>query len=401
VSQPSLAAFEERLSASKVEIEALTQETLNLYRQVNLLYRIGESMNACLSPEEVGQLVLRESCKILRATSGRIELDDGVTLGVRPGVVESELQVPIENAHGHLGSVTIFNKRNGFFTAADEKLIRAIARQAGIALENNRLIHGLIAKNRELEQLNEELKAVDRMKSDFVSNVSHELRTPLASIKGFAATILADDEMPPEIQREFVGIINDESDKLCVIINDILDISKMMSGYMKFDMRPVVLETAVYDVVKLLTMLAERKGLTLKFDLVDSATVVMDSSRIAQVLKNLVGNAIKFTDTGGVRLVQWLDGDFACLAVEDTGEGIPEDHVPFIFEKFYRVENVVHTKEGTGLGLALVRTIVDHHHGSIEVRSRLGEGSTFTVRLPLAPPPGGAEVPHAETHSDR
>ncbi|MCK6571768.1 ATP-binding protein [Myxococcota bacterium] len=401
MSQPSLAAFEERLAASKVEIEALTQETLNLYRQVNLLYRIGESMNACLSPEDVGQLVLRESCKILRATSGRIVLDDGVTLGTRPEVVESELQVPIENAHGHLGVVTIFNKRNGFFTAADEKLIRAVARQAGIALENNRLIQGLLAKNRELERLNEELKAVDQMKSDFVSNVSHELRTPLASIKGFAATILADDEMPPEIQREFVGIINDESDKLSVIINDILDISKMMSGHMKFDVRPAPLESVVYDVVKLLNMLAERKGLALTFDLIDPAMILMDSTRISQVLKNLVGNAIKFTDTGGVRLTQWLEGDHVCLAVEDTGEGIPEDHLPYIFEKFYRVENVVHTKEGTGLGLALVRTIVDHHHGTIDVRSRPGEGSTFTVRLPLALPPGDAEVSRAEAHPDR
>jgi signal transduction histidine kinase len=401
VSQPSLAAFEERLAASKVEIEALTQETLNLYRQVNLLYRIGESMNACLSPEDVGQLVLRESCKILRATSGRIVLDDGLTLGARPDVVDSELQVPIENAHGHLGTVTIYNKRNGFFTAADEKLIRAVARQAGIALENNRLIQGLMTKNRELERLNDELKALDQMKSDFVSNVSHELRTPLASIKGFAATILADDEMPPEIQREFVGIINDESDKLSVIINDILDISKMMSGHMKFDVRPGALENVIFDVVKLLNMLAERKGLTLTFDLIDPALVLMDATRVSQVLKNLVGNAVKFTDEGGVRLTQWIEGDMVCLAVEDTGEGIPEDHLPYIFEKFYRVENVVHTKEGTGLGLALVRTIVDHHRGTIEVRSRPGEGSTFTVRLPLASPPGDAEVSVAEAHPDR
>ncbi len=401
MTQPSLVAFEERLAACKVEIEALTQETLNLYRQVNLLYRIGESMNACLSPEDVGQLVLRESCKILRATSGRIVLDDGTTLGARPDVVESELQVPIENAHGHLGSVTIYNKRNGFFTAADEKLIRAVARQAGIALENNRLIQGLLTKNRELERLNDELKALDQMKSDFVSNVSHELRTPLASIKGFAATILVDDEMPPEVQREFVGIINDESDKLSVIINDILDISKMMSGHMKFDVHPAALENVVFDVVKLLGMLAERKNLTLTFDLIDSARVAMDTTRISQVLKNLVGNAIKFTDTGGVRLTQWTEGEFACLAVEDTGEGIPEDHLPYIFEKFYRVENVVHTKEGTGLGLALVRTIVDHHQGSIEVRSRPGEGSTFTVRLPLVSPPDDAEVAVAEAHLDR
>lgn len=395
-----VAAFEERLAACKVEIEALTQETLNLYRQVNLLYRIGESINACLSPTDVCQLVLREGCKILRAASGRIELDDGVVLGREPEHVESKLSVPVENAHGHLGDVTLYNKKNGYFTAADEKLMRAVARQAGIALENNRLIQGLLTKNSELERLNEELKALDQMKSDFVSNVSHELRTPLASIKGFAATILMDDEMPQEVLREFVGIINDESDKLSVIINDILDASKMMSGYMKFDLRPAMLEDIAVDTVRLLSVLAEKKGLELSFQVVDPGPVVVDSTRIAQVLKNLIGNAIKFTDQGFVRVTQWADGDEIHVAIEDSGQGIPEDKLPHIFDKFYRVENVVHTKEGTGLGLTLVRSIVDHHRGRIDVRSRYGEGSTFTVRLPRAALPAGLESPLAETNPD-
>jgi signal transduction histidine kinase len=401
VTEPNLAALQERLAASQIEIEALTQETLNLYRQVNLLYRIGESINACLSPTDVCQLVLRECCKILRAATGRIDLDDGFALGTTPENIDSQLSVPIENAHGHLGDVTVYNKKNGFFSAADEKLIRAVARQAGIALENNRLIQGLISKNQELERLNDELKALDQMKSDFVSNVSHELRTPLASIKGFAATILLDDEMPAEIQREFVGIINDESDKLSVIINDILDISKMMSGHMKFDVRPSRLESVVQEVVKLLGVLADKKALRLEFQLVDSAEVLLDPTRFAQVLKNLLGNAIKFTDEGAVTVTQWVEGEEACVAIEDTGEGIPEDQLSYIFEKFYRVENVVHTKEGTGLGLALVRNIVDHHQGRIEVRSRVGEGSTFTVRLPLARPPIAAEDTGAEANPDR
>ena len=401
MSRTTEATQEEQLAASQVEIEALTQETLNLYRQVNLLYRIGESINGCLSPGDVCQLVLRESCKILRAATGRIELNDGFTVGIEPEVVDSKLSVPVENAHGHLGSVTLYNKRSGFFSAADEKLIRAMARQAGIAMENNRLIQGLISKNQELERLNDELKALDQMKSDFVSNVSHELRTPLASIKGFAATILLDDEMPSEVQREFVGIINDESDKLSVIINDILDISKMMSGYMKFEVRPYALEDVVQEVVKLLGVLAERKSVALTFQLVDPAPVHIDPTRMAQVFKNILGNAIKFTDQGFVRVSQWTEGDEVCVAVEDSGEGIPEDQIPYIFEKFYRVENVVHTKEGTGLGLALVRSIVDHHRGRIEVRSVLGEGSTFTVRLPLSPLPTHVENTGAETHPDR
>jgi len=380
-------SVDDRLAASKAEIEALTQETLNLYRQVNLLYRIGESINACLSSAEVCQLVLRESCKILRASAGIIELDDGTQHGAAPEAPTSELRVPIENAHGRLGTVTLFDKRIGFFTAADEKLIRAVARQAGIALENNRLIQGLLQKNQELAQVNKELTALDRMKSDFVSNVSHELRTPLASIKGFAATILVDEEMPTEVVREFVGIINEESDKLVVIINDILDLSKMMSGHMKYELSRSPMEAVLTDVVRLLSVLAERKGLTLTLEILDPCWVEMDVNRMAQVFKNLVGNAIKFTDSGGVRVRQWTEEDEVCVAVMDTGEGIAPAQLPHIFDKFYRIENVVHTREGTGLGLALVRSILERHGGRVDVESRLGEGSTFTVRMPRVPAP--------------
>ncbi len=379
-----LAAVEGRLASSKAENEALTQETLNLYRQVNLLYRIGESINACSSTVDLGHLVLRESCKIVRAMTGVLELTDGTRLGRMPPEPASILTVPIENAHGHLGTVTVYDKRSGDFSAADEKLIRAIARQAGIALENNRLIQGLLSKNSELERLNDELKALDRMKSDFVSNVSHELRTPLASIKGFAATILLDPEMPEEILREFVGIIDHESDKLTVIINDILDVSKIMSGYMRIDLTAVRVAPVVQDVVKLLSVLAQKNGLELTLDVVDDPLVLMDEARIAQVLKNLVGNAIKFTDSGFVRLKVYTQEGFALISIEDSGVGIPEAQLPLIFDKFYRVENIVHTKEGTGLGLALVRTIVHHHHGHVDVVSQLGVGSTFTVCLPLA-----------------
>jgi len=380
-------SVDDRIAASKAEIEALTQETLNLYRQVNLLYRIGESINACLSSAEVCQLVLRESCKILRASAGVIELNDGTRHGAAPESPTSELRVPIENAHGRLGTVTLYDKRIGFFTAADEKLIRAVARQAGIALENNRLILGLLQKNQELAQVNDELTALDRMKSDFVSNVSHELRTPLASIKGFAATILVDEEMPTEVVREFVGIIDEESDKLVVIINDILDLSKMMAGHMKYEMDRAPMEAVLADVIRLLSVLAEKKALTLTFESVHCAWVEMDMNRMAQVFKNLVGNAIKFTDSGSVRVTQWTEGDEVCIAVADTGEGIAASQIPHIFDKFYRVENVVHTREGTGLGLALVRRILERHGGRIDVKSCLGEGSTFTVRLPCMPAP--------------
>ncbi|MCB9530065.1 MAG: HAMP domain-containing histidine kinase, partial [Myxococcales bacterium] len=143
------------------------------------------------------------------------------------------------------------------------------------------------------------------------------------------------------------------------------------------------LEEVVREVVALLGIQAAGRGLTLDCVIEAPAQVEIDRTRIWQVLTNLVGNAIKFTDQGGVRVRQYVDGEHVCVAVSDTGIGIRQDQLPHIFDRFYRVENVVHTKEGTGLGLALVRGIVDYHRGRVDVVSEEGRGSTFTVCLPL------------------
>lgn len=379
------------LLTSQKHIEQLSEEVLDLYRQVNLLYRLGDVFNAGLEREEICRLLIKESCKVLRARTGRVVLDDGFALGRPVDDARASLTVAIETLAGHIGEITLYEKRSGFFTAADEKLVRAVARQAGVALENSRRIAGLIEQNEALGRLNGELRAIARMKSDFVSNVSHELRTPLASIKGFAATILDDPEMPLDVIREFVGIIDAESDKLVVIIGDLLDVSKMLSGHLAYQLAQAPLEEVVAEVVALMRIQAQGKGLLLQSVVEAPARVLIDRTRIWQVLTNLVGNAVKFTDAGGVTIRQYVDGDRACVAVSDTGIGIRNDLLPHIFDRFYRVENVVHTKEGTGLGLALVRGIVDYHRGEVRVESEVGRGSTFTVCLPLAPaaPPDG------------
>ena len=375
-----------RVEELQAQVDELSRETLDRYRQINLLYRIGESINDCLGQEDICKLVLRESRRIVRARKGRIVLDDGLTVGSAPANPGSVLTVPIETAQGRVGEIWLYDKRDAdFFPAADEKLVRALGRQAGIALVNNQLIVGLRDHNEELERLNDELKALDQMKTDFVSNVSHELRTPLASIKGFAATVLDDDEMPDEILREFVGIIDEESDKLIVIINDILDVSKLLSGKMQYEIGRRPLEKVVQGVVTLLRIQAENKGLELTFDLQEEALVDCDATRISQVFTNLVGNAIKFTDDGWVRIRQWVEDGEVHVEVSDSGIGIHPEELPQIFDKFYRIENVVHTKEGTGLGVALVRTILEHHQGRVTAHSEVGQGAIFTVHLPTAP----------------
>lgn len=369
------------------QVDQLSQEVLELYRQVNLLYRLGDIFRSGMSVKEVCRVLIKESARAVRARGSIIRLNDGTTYGTRKEAPASRLTVPIETPTGKIGDITFFDKRRGFFSAADEKLIRAVARQAGVALENSQRIEGLVQQNIALERLNQELRAIDQMKSDFVSNVSHELRTPLASIKGFAATIINDREMPHDVAREFVGIINDESDKLIVIINDLLDVSKMMSGHTDYHLEHAPMEKVLKDVVNLLRIQAQAKDLDLELEISNRAYAEIDPTRISQVFVNLIGNAIKFTDQGSVVVQQCVLNDELRVSVSDTGMGIPPDLLPHIFDKFYRVENVVHTKEGTGLGLALVRGIVDYHGGRVDVESQPDVGSVFTVYLPLGRAP--------------
>ena len=189
--------------------------------------------------------------------------------------------------------------------------------------------------------------------------------------------------MPLDVAREFVGIINDESDKLIVIINDLLDVSKMMSGIRIIHLESAPMEKVLTDVINLLKIQAKAKDLVLELEISNRAHVEIDSTRMSQVFVNLIGNAIKFTDHGSITVQQCVVDEELRISVSDTGMGIPPDLLPHIFDKFYRVENVVHTKEGTGLGLALVRGIVDYHGGRVNVESQPGVGSVFTVFLPL------------------
>jgi two-component system phosphate regulon sensor histidine kinase PhoR len=151
---------------------------------------------------------------------------------------------------------------------------------------------------------------------------------------------------------------------------------------MDYQLRQQAVEPVLRDVVTLLQIQARAKKLRLELNVLNPVQATIDSVRMNQVFTNLIGNAIKFTDDGSVVVTQSADTDGVHISVTDTGIGIPTDLLPHIFDKFYRVENIVHTKEGTGLGLALVRGIVDYHGGRVDVESQQGIGTTFTVHLP-------------------
>ncbi|HVZ40660.1 MAG TPA: PAS domain S-box protein [Candidatus Kapabacteria bacterium] len=229
------------------------------------------------------------------------------------------------------------------------------------------------------------LQEINAMKNEFVSSVSHELRTPLASIIGFAQTILVDDELPDETQREFLQIIHDEGKRLAKLINELLDVARIESGRTEIDRRPTNIVPLLNRALQSVSISAQSKSIELIGDIPGREIhVSVDADRISQVLINLLDNAIKFTPNGGhVMLHVRRHEREVVMSVIDTGLGIPPESMAHLFEKFYRVHRPGVEIRGTGLGLAIARQLVEMHSGTITVESIVGKGSTFTVRLPM------------------
>jgi len=235
-------------------------------------------------------------------------------------------------------------------------------------------------------------KAVEenRARSEFVSNVSHELRTPMTAIKGYTDLLHAGSVGPiNDGQARFLGIIKSNADRLTALINDLLDITRVDTGRVRFEPRPMQLFDVVADVVNVLACQAEAKDQTLTYELVGGLPNILgDRDRLNQVLTNLVGNAIRYTPKGGEIEVRAYPVDGAVrVDVRDRGIGIAPDDLGRIFERFYRADHpLVRESGGSGLGLAIVKMFVDMHGGRVWVESEQGKGSTFTFVLPVTVP---------------
>jgi len=237
-----------------------------------------------------------------------------------------------------------------------------------------------------------EIRNLERMKSAFVATVSHELRTPLTAIKGFISTLLMDSEdaFTPEERREFYSIIDQETDRLTRLINDLLNIARIEAGE---SLKPVYKQVDFYTLSKKVVMIQQQA--TNKHTIIhdvppDLPKIIADEDKVDQILTNLLSNAIKYSPNGGeIRVKAWEeDADHIIFYVSDQGIGIPKEHLTKVFEKFHRVDNSDTRKQyGTGLGLYLVKHLVEViHGGQIWVESEVGVGSTFYVRLPKVPP---------------
>ena len=275
-----------------------------------------------------------------------------------------------------------------------DALIARIGRECPIAAtaapirRNDGTMTGIVMVLRDVSQQRE----IDRMKSDFISSVSHELRTPLTSIKAYAETMLDDLNMTDETRREFLKIINEESDRLTNLINGILDISKIETGTIEIIRKPINIASVAKRAAESLEYVAGKKKIRLQTDIADHLPELLgDENKIFSMLTNLVNNAIKFTpENGTVSVSAHLVNNELVVKVSDSGMGIPKDDLNKIFGRFYRVHRPGKQIPGTGLGLAIVKEIAMRHDGRIDVESQVEKGSTFTVYLPVTTQPANA-----------
>jgi len=289
------------------------------------------------------------------------------------------LAVPLLREDRIIGALIVRRRAPGQFPKETADLLQTFATQSVLAIQNARLF-------REIEDKSRQLEAASRHKSQFLANMSHELRTPLNAILGYTELILDNiyGEVPGKI-RDILERLGKSGRHLLGLINDVLDLSKIEAGQLTLSLTDYSMKEVVQMVITAVESLAAEKSLALKVALPPDLPLGRgDERRLTQVLLNLVGNAIKFTAVGEVRVeVRASDGAFL-VSVADTGPGIAEADQQKIFEEFQQVDSSsTRQKGGTGLGLAIAKKIIELHAGHIGVESSLGKGSTFWFSLPI------------------
>ncbi|MEX2146157.1 MAG: ATP-binding protein [Candidatus Rokuibacteriota bacterium] len=303
--------------------------------------------------------------------------------------VRSYLAVPVVSRSGDvLGGLFFGHPERGMFTEREERLVVGLAAQAAVAMDNTRLYE-------KEQRARTEAEAANRSKDEFLATLSHELRTPLNAVLGWAR-MLRRGQLEPGTQDRALDIIERNAQAQVQLIEDLLDVSRIITGKLRLDVRPVSLAGIVEAALDSVRPAAESKGVHLTYDLDPRAgPLAGDSDRLQQVVWNLVLNAIKFTDGGGRVQVSTKRADAHVeIVVSDTGRGIALEVLPHIFERFRQGDSTTtRAHGGLGIGLALVRHLVELHGGTVHATS-LGDnqGAVFTVRLPV--------MAHADTDAD-
>ena len=230
-----------------------------------------------------------------------------------------------------------------------------------------------------------EIKKLEKIKTDFVTNASHELRTPVTALKGFSETLLDGAMDDKVILKQFLEIMYAESSRLDLLVNDILELSKLEQKQVPLEQELIEVQEAVHSSFRLVKHKADEKNMNLLLNDADPIYLLGDSGRLKQIITNLLTNAVSYTEAGGkVEVFVEQSETEATIKISDNGMGIPEAELDRIFERFYRVDKArSRNSGGTGLGLSIVKYLVENFNGTIQVESKLGLGTTFTIILPL------------------
>ena len=301
-------------------------------------------------------------------------------------VVRSLMVVPLIIRDEPIGTLTIDSDRPNAFTESDKQLMTIAAAQVSIAITNARLFEELEERAAELAIAYDELKESDRLKDELVQNVSHELRTPLTFVKGYVDLLMDGDKgLLTAEQQEYLQIVSEKTDEITRIIEDIITLQRIDSGNLQLEVLPMaeLLQTAVNNH----RLVADKKGLSITYTIPrgQKGIVRIDKGRMNQVLDNLIGNAFKFSPDGGTIYLSLLENENDVLiSVVDEGIGMSAEKHQRIFERFYQIDGSSRRRfGGTGIGLAIVKRIIDAHEGKIWVESEINKGSAFFFTLPI------------------
>jgi signal transduction histidine kinase len=311
------------------------------------------------------------------------------TVGAR-----SYMIVPLISTGRTLGALTfIFAESNRRYTDSDRSLAEDLARRAALAVDNANLF--------------EQLERAVRVRDDMVAVVSHDLRNPLSTIKMSAALLQQEAPASAKEPRSKTAIMLRAVDRMETLIRDLLDVTSLEAGGVTLNLEARQVADVLSDAIESVQPVVAAQSLDVTAEAAEpELAIACDSERLMQVFTNLLGNAAKFTPAGGsIRVRALREGDTCRFSVTDSGPGIAKDHLPHVFDRFWQGRHKA--REGAGLGLAIAKSIVEAHGGTIQVQSQLGAGATFAFTIPLAtgelgarhaaressPPPAGTQPP--------
>jgi signal transduction histidine kinase len=250
----------------------------------------------------------------------------------------------------------------------------------------NSMMEMLEAAHMKLEKTNKELAELSLLKNKFLGIAAHDMRNPLSAISGLIEVLLTTAFGPlTDEQKEYLTIINTTSNEMLFLVNDLLDVSVIESGKLELDIQPCSLTKLLLDRIRLSSIIAEKKGILISYETEDLPDLPLDSKRIAQVIDNLIGNAIKFSPSGSkIKVKSFRHDKMVSVSISDTGAGIPDEELSKLFNEFQPLSvKPTNNEKSTGLGLSIVKKIIDAHKGIMEVQSKVGVGSIFIFSLLL------------------